>query len=229
MLFQRGCVSRTSSLTLQKRQLSSPSQNPSLGSPEINAEDEPVVPVQPSLDVIFGGGRKRAQSASLENTLTDDRSQSPGTANLLNDKLRLPSPLLTADISFREDFLIDHYFNHPFRRQFFNNAIRGTKIPNQRVIQSLIDENPALRHAVCALACLTFPSHPPPSQREILAHAGLAVAFLRKLIGSQYLDEGILLAIVEIVDFEVDPYPPVAICSAGLQDILPGLYISTLP
>jgi hypothetical protein len=177
--------------------------------------------VQPTVETVRGGGRKRALSATL------DRDATSEVVCLDTSRSRLPSPLLVADISFRENHLIDHYFQHPFRRQFCNNAIRGTKIPTPRYIHSLIDRNPALRHAVCALACLTFPSHPPPSQQETIAHAGLALAFLRKLIGSQYLDESTLLAIVEVVDFEVYPTVPMANCSAARCNIPAGLSIST--
>ena len=76
-------------------------------------------------------------------------------------------------------------------------------MPNILSIQSFIALNPALRHACCALAALTFPSHPPPSQREILAHHGLAIAFLRKTVVTNFFDESMLLAIVELLDFEV--------------------------
>lgn len=160
--------------------------------------------IQPSLST--PAGRKRSLSASYHNASRPTLNQHIEFARYEDPSspLRLPSPLLVADFSFRQSFLTEHYFEHPFRRQFYNNAIRGTQIPDRRVIEALIDQNPALRHAVCALAGLTFPSHPPPSQREILAHVGLALAFLRKVIGSHFLDESTLLAIVEIVDFEVD-------------------------
>jgi hypothetical protein len=116
---------------------------------------------------------------------------------------RLPSPLLVADFRFREEFLIEHYFNYPFKRQFSKSALKGTKIPATASIQALISLNPALRHACCALAALSFPSYPPPSQREVLAHHGLAIAFLRKTIVTNFFDESMLLAIIELLDFEV--------------------------
>lgn len=188
----------------QERPRSTSSKSPE--SQSLSVSQTELATIQPSLSTGTSGGRKRSHSASYQKSLRTNLNQQIDLVPFEDPRNppRLPSPLLVADFSFRQDFLTDHYFEYPFRRQFYNNAIRGTQIPERRVIETLINKNPALRHAVCALAGLTFPSHPPPSQREILAHVGLALAFLRKVIGSGFLDESLLLAIVEIIDFEVD-------------------------
>src|SRR5579862_5268415 len=145
-----------------------PSHTPESQSHPVS-QSEPAT-IQPGLSTSVG--RKRSLSASYQNSLRTKLNQHNEFAPFedTHNPPRLPSPLLVADFSFRQDVLTDHYFEHSFRRQFYNNAIRGTQIPDRRVIEALIDQNPALRHAICALAGLTFPSHPPPSQREILAH-----------------------------------------------------------
>ena len=116
---------------------------------------------------------------------------------------RLPSPLLVSDFAFREELLIEHYFRYHFKRQFKNNSLPGSDLPNVESIRQLILSNPALRHSACALAAVTFPSHRPPSQREILAHLGMALTYLRKIVEERKFDESVLLAIIELVDFEV--------------------------
>jgi Fungal specific transcription factor domain len=116
---------------------------------------------------------------------------------------RLPSPFLLADFSFREDLLIDHYLHHLFKRQVKNNAIKATIEPSSIWIRNLISATPSLRHSVCALAALTYPTHPKPAQKEILAHRGMALLFLRKSLVEGHIDEGVLLAILELIDYEV--------------------------
>jgi hypothetical protein len=166
--------------------------------------------------------RKRSHSVSTSSTVVHGFGKlSPLSIHNL-PPLRHPSPLLTADFSFRETFLIEHYFNYSFRLQFYNSALKGSKLPNIQSIQAFIDLNPALRHASCALAALTFPSHPPPSQREILAHHGLAIAFLRKTIVTNFFDESMLLAIVELLDFEVISLETLSYRSDNLHSIRIG-------
>ena len=57
--------------------------------------------------------------------------------------------------------------------------------------------------AVCAMAALTFPSNPAPPTKEILAHLGMALSYVRRAIVDRNFDESLLLAIIELVDFEV--------------------------
>jgi hypothetical protein len=172
----------------------------------IDSQDASPATAQPTLETVVHG-RKRSQSATISSTIVHEYT-GPSLLNGHPPLSRLPSPLLTADFGFRESFLIEHYFNYSFKLQFCNGVLKGSKMPNTRSIQSFIALNPALRHACCALAALTFPSHPPPSQREILAHHGLAIAFLRKTIVNNFFDESMLLAIVELLDFEVSSVYP---------------------
>jgi len=116
---------------------------------------------------------------------------------------RLPSPLLVADLSFREELLIEHYLRNCFSRQIRNNMLKDSEIPSLDSIRDLIASNAALRHSVCALASLTFSNHNPLPSRESLAHLGMALNFLRRRIANDELDEGLLLAIIELVEFEV--------------------------
>ena len=116
---------------------------------------------------------------------------------------RLPSPLLVADLSFREELLIEHYLRNWFGRQIRNNMLKDSDIPSLDSIRALIASNAALRHSVCALASLTFSNHNPLPSRESLAHLGMALNFLRRRIANDELDEGLLLAIIELVEFEV--------------------------
>jgi hypothetical protein len=115
---------------------------------------------------------------------------------------RQPSPLLGADFSFREEFLINHYFDIWHKREF-SAIVKGGEIPPVSDIQTLIISNFALRHAVCALAALTLPRQSRPLSREILAHMGLALAMLRKQLLNKIMDEGTLMAVIVLVDFEV--------------------------
>jgi hypothetical protein len=156
---------------------------------------------QPTVETVVNG-RNRSHSASISSTFVH-KYRGPSPLNGQRPPSRLPSPLLTADFGFRESHLIEHYFNYSFKLQFYNGAIKRSTMPNIRLIQTFIQLNPALRHACCALAALTFPSHPPPSQREILAHHGLAIAFLGKTVVANFFDESMLLAIVELLDYEV--------------------------
>jgi hypothetical protein len=171
----------------------------------IESQDAGPVTMQPSLETVVNG-RKRSYSVSISSTIVHGYTKISPLFNGLKLPPRLPSPLLSADFGFREAFLIEHYFNYAFRFQFCNSVLKGSRMPNTNSIQAFIEMNPALRHACCALAALTFPSHPPPSQREILAHHGLAIAFLRKTIVTNFFDESMLLAIVELLDFEVFSY-----------------------
>ena len=116
---------------------------------------------------------------------------------------RAPSPLLLSEIEFREDSLIDYYFENCFVPQFKPKVLNGSELPSNESVRLLIDSNMALRHSVCALAALTFPSNPIPPQKEVLAHLGMALTSLRKAIIERRFDEGLLLAIIELVDFEV--------------------------
>jgi len=116
---------------------------------------------------------------------------------------RVPSPVLLSEIEFREGSLIDHYFDVCFVPQFKPKSLPGTEIPSNQVIRLLIDTNMALRHAVCAMAALTFPSNPAPPTKEILAHLGMALSYVRRAIVDRNFDESLLLAIIELVDFEV--------------------------
>jgi hypothetical protein len=167
----------------------------------LNSRDISPATAQPTVETVVNG-RKRSHSASISSTVVRGyRGLSP--LNAQSPPSRLPSPLLTADFGFREAYLIEHYFNYSFKLQFYNGALKGSNMPNTRSIETFIKLNPALKHACCALAALTFPSHPPPSQREILAHHGLAIAFLRKTIVANFFDESMLLAIVELLDYEV--------------------------
>jgi Fungal specific transcription factor domain len=115
---------------------------------------------------------------------------------------RQPSPLLGSDFSFREEFLISHYFDIWEKRQF-SAIVKGGQIHPVGEVQELIGSNFALRHAVCALAALTLPRQSRPLSREILAHMGLALAILRKLLTNKIMDEGTLMAVIVLVDFEV--------------------------
>jgi len=116
---------------------------------------------------------------------------------------RVPSPVLLSEIEFREDSLIDHYFEVYFVPQFKPNGLPGTELPSNESVRLLIDTNRALRHSVCALAALTFPSNPAPLTKEILAHLGMALSYVRRAIVDRTFDESLLLAIIELVDFEV--------------------------
>ena len=118
---------------------------------------------------------------------------------------RLPSPFLLGDFSFRQQLLIDHYVRHLFIGQVFNSAMNATVIPSVDWVRALIASTPALQHSVCALAAVTFPSHPKPQKKEVLAHLGMALLFLRKSIANHDTSEGILLAILGLIDFEVLP------------------------
>lgn len=115
---------------------------------------------------------------------------------------RAPSPVLLSEIEFREESLVDYYFEVCFVPQFKPKVLPGTEIPSNESVRALINTNMALRHAVCALAALTFPSNPAPPTKEILAHLGMALSFLRRAIVARTFDEGLLLAIIELVDFE---------------------------
>ena len=108
-----------------------------------------------------------------------------------------------SEIEFREESLVDYYFEVCFVPQFKPKVLPGTEIPSHDSVRALINTNMALRHAVCALAALTFPSNPAPPTKEILAHLGMALSFLRRAIVARTFDEGLLLAIIELVDFEV--------------------------
>jgi hypothetical protein len=117
--------------------------------------------------------------------------------------VRPPSPFLPSDFSFREDFLIDHYFDYHFVRQFTNRALKTFDVPSRQMIEELSLANPALRHAICALAATSLPSPHRSLENERLAHLGMSLAFLRRRLMERRIDEGMLLAIIELTDLDV--------------------------
>jgi hypothetical protein len=116
---------------------------------------------------------------------------------------RQPSPLLSSDFSFREDFLIDHFFDYHFNRQVNNPFLNPADVPSRSVVLNLIESNSALRHAVCALAATSLPSTQRPLSNERLAHLGMSLAFLRRRLVEEKVDEALLLAIIQLTDLDV--------------------------
>jgi hypothetical protein len=114
---------------------------------------------------------------------------------------RQPSPLLSAEFSFREEFLINHYFDVYHHRRASESGI-GNEMPASSEIQRLVISNPALRHAICALSALTLPYQSRPLSREILGHLGTTLAILRKVLSSRNIEQGTLMAVIVLVDFE---------------------------
>lgn len=79
-------------------------------------------------------------------------------------------------------------------------------MPSRGELQSLINSNAALRHAICALAATSFPSPNRSLDNERLAHLGMSLAFLRRRLAEQKIDEGILLAIIQLTDLDVPTF-----------------------
>jgi hypothetical protein len=116
---------------------------------------------------------------------------------------RPSSPLFLSDVFFREALLVDYFFAHNFRHQVRNAALGGEGLDRKDVIP-WIESNDALRHAVCALALITYPGLSPlkPS-KEGMTHLGMALTFLRRDLREGRLDEGLLFAVMQLVELEV--------------------------
>ena len=142
----------------------------------------------------------RDETASPDLTRTPSNTTKPGASRPVFE--RPISPPLPSELVAREDVLIDRYFKYCFRRQFQNKVLLGSILPAFDSIRELIDTNMALKHAVCSLAALTFP-YAEPSVNEVLTHLTLALALLREMLANQPCDEGVLLAIIELVEVEV--------------------------
>ena len=116
---------------------------------------------------------------------------------------RSESPVLHSDFAFREESLINHYFMIHFKRHFGTSFGESLDVPSMGMIEALIVSNSALRHAICALTLLSFPSSAPSLATELVAHVKLSIAFIRNTIDNGVLDEETLLAILVLLRFEV--------------------------
>ena len=140
---------------------------------------------------------------------------------------RHPSPLLASDFSFREDTLIDHYLDSHFSRQFDNKVLRPSDLPTRETIMELISSNPALRHAVCALAATSLQNGQRSLDNERFAHLGMSLAFLRRRLLENKIDEALLFAIIQLTDIDVPSgdFSELAYCSAFQALIVVGGFI----
>jgi hypothetical protein len=116
---------------------------------------------------------------------------------------RSQSPLLRGDFVFREESLINHYFMIHFKRHFATGFGESLDVPSRGTVDALIMSNSALRHAICALTLLSFPSSAPSLANEVVAHIKLSIAFIKNTIDNGILDEETLLAILVLLRFEV--------------------------
>jgi hypothetical protein len=118
---------------------------------------------------------------------------------------RPSSPLFLSDVFFREALLISYFFAHNFRQQVRNSAIGGEGL-DPEYVKPWIELNDALRHAICALALITYPGLSPlkPS-KEGLTHLGMALTFLQRDLQEGRFDEGLLFAVMQLVELEATP------------------------
>ena len=116
---------------------------------------------------------------------------------------RSPSPLLRSDFAFRQESLLNHYFLIHFKQHFAAGFGQRLDVPSSDTIDALIVSNGALRHAICALTILNFPSSAPSLATELVTHVKLSIAFIRHTIDTGIVDEGTLLAILVLLRFEV--------------------------
>jgi hypothetical protein len=116
---------------------------------------------------------------------------------------RSPSPLLRGDFAFREESLINHYFMIHFTRHFASRFGESVETPSSASIETLIKSNGALRHAICALTILNFPTTAKTLATELVTHVQLSIAFIRNKVDNGLVDEGTLLAILVLLRFEV--------------------------
>ena len=126
---------------------------------------------------------------------------SPLTA--VNWGRRSESPILHSDFAFREESLINNYFMIHFKRQFAAGFGERLAVPSSGMICALVASNSALRHAICALTILNFPSSAPSLATELVTHVKYSIAFIRNTIDNGIVDEETLLAILVLLRFEV--------------------------
>jgi len=116
---------------------------------------------------------------------------------------RSQSPVLLSDFASREESLINHYFMIHFKRHFAARFGESVETPSSAAIDTLIMSNGALRHAICALTILNFPTNAKTLATELVTHVQLSIAFIRNKIDNGLVNEGTLLAILVLLRFEV--------------------------
>jgi hypothetical protein len=116
---------------------------------------------------------------------------------------RSQSPLLGSEFAFREESLIDHFFMIHFNRHFAAGFGESVDMPSSALIDTLIRSSDALRHAICALTILSFPSNAKTLATELVTHVELSIAFIRDKADNGVVDEATLLAILVLLRFEV--------------------------
>ena len=138
------------------------------------------------------------------------------------------SSILFPEIEFREEWLIDYYFEVCFVPQFKPKFLPGSELLSEELIRILINSNITLCHAVCASAALARSGNRVPLQKEILEYMDMALVSLRKAIMEQNFDESLLLAIIELANFEVHDIPTFSDFSAFLESTQTGEFILML-
>jgi hypothetical protein len=154
-------------------------------------------------------GKKRGSSLVRSNSFSNPkrvRWEPLPTPSLETTAASRPSSaLFSSDVFFREALLVSYFFAHNFRHQVRNPALGGEGLDPEDV-RPWIESSDALRHAICALALITYPGLSPlkPS-KEGLTHLGMALTFLQQDLREGRLDEGLLFAIMQLVELEARP------------------------
>ena len=90
-----------------------------------------------------------------------------------------------------------------FQQHFDVGFGQRVDVLSNSTMAALIQSNAALRHAICALTILNFPSRAPSLATELVSHLKLSTACIQKSLDNGIVEQGTLLAILVLLQFEV--------------------------